>query len=204
MSEAGKLCGVCGQLRPLSEFHKRTTSPDGRAPWCKACVADYDRARYQANREAAVERAKRWTSANRSRRAEISRRWYANNKESAARAVKRWNVENREQSRAIKLVGEQRRRARKLSAYREEWTTTDILERAGWQCQVPKCICPTGRAIDPGAKVRWRGTADHVVPLSRGGDDAPHNLRAAHQACNSSKNRSLDGERYPDQGDPSN
>jgi 5-methylcytosine-specific restriction endonuclease McrA len=27
-------------------------------------------------------------------------------------------------------------------------------------------------------------TADHLIPISRGGTDSPHNLRAAHRRCN--------------------
>jgi 5-methylcytosine-specific restriction endonuclease McrA len=51
--------------------------------------------------------------------------------------------------------------------------------------------------IDPSAEYRWRGTVDHIVPISRGGDDAPKNLRAAHQTCNSAKRAWLDHEAFP-------
>jgi 5-methylcytosine-specific restriction endonuclease McrA len=164
---------------------------------CKTCVADYDRARYFANSEAAIERARIWQEANRDRKAEISRRWAAGNRESAKEAVRRWNAANPDRVRKIKRDAQQRRRARQEGAYREEWTTTDILERDGWECQVPDCRCPDGRAIRPAAEYRWRGTVDHIVPLSRDGQDVVSNLRAAHQTCNSAKRAWLDHEVGP-------
>ena len=108
--------------------------------------------------------------------------------------MRRWNAANPERVRKIKRDAQQRRRALQEGAQREEWTTTDILERDGWECQIPDCRCPDGRAIDPAAEYRWRGTVDHIVPLSRGGDDVASNLRAAHQTCNSAKRAWLDDE----------
>ena len=189
-----KQCPRCNQVKPRSAFHKRSRAKDGLALWCKTCVAEYGRARYQANPDAAVERARLWQQANRERKAVISRRWAARNRESASEAVRRWNAANPDRARKIKRDAQQRRRALQEGAHREEWTTTDILERDGWECQVPDCCCPDGRAIDPSAEYRWRGTVDHVIPLSRGGDDVPANLRAAHQTCNSAKRAWLDHE----------
>lgn len=28
-------------------------------------------------------------------------------------------------------------------------TDEQIYDRDGWQCQLPECLCPDGRAIDP-------------------------------------------------------
>jgi 5-methylcytosine-specific restriction endonuclease McrA len=158
---------------------------DGLALWCKACVSDYDRTRYLNNPAPARARARVWGKDNPKRRAVISRRWAAGNREQAADAVKRWNEKNPERSRKIKRDAQQRRRALQAGAYREEYTSAEILERDSWLCQMPECRCPDGRTIDPKAPYPWRATIDHVVPISEGGDDAPHNLRAAHQTCNS-------------------
>ena len=158
-------------------------------------MSEYGKARYAANPVATRRRAKAWAEENRERRRSISRGYYARNKDKAAAAVKRWREANRERSRATNLRAEQARRANKLGVERtEEWTTKGILDRDAWTCRAPRCLCPDGRAIRPDAPVRWRGTADHVVPLSRGGSDSPDNLRASHQACNSAKNNALDDE----------
>ena len=36
-----KQCGKCFKIKPLSEFHLRTRSPDGLALMCKPCKVDY-------------------------------------------------------------------------------------------------------------------------------------------------------------------
>jgi 5-methylcytosine-specific restriction endonuclease McrA len=59
-------------------------------------------------------------------------------------------------------------------------TDAEILDRDDWVCW----LCEL--AIDP--ELHWPDGAsrsvDHVVPLSRGGDDTAANKRAAHLRCN--------------------
>lgn len=64
-----------------------------------------------------------------------------------------------------------------------------VYERDGWQCQMPRCLCPAGRAIDPalrGTDDPWAPSVDHVVLRSAGGPSSNENLRAAHRQCNMS------------------
>jgi len=42
-----KPCTKCGVIRPLSQFQKRTASPDGLTWICKPCLKAYDAYRYQ-------------------------------------------------------------------------------------------------------------------------------------------------------------
>lgn len=43
-----KLCSGCGQVNPLSEFHKNKARKDGVNSRCKPCRAILDHARYEA------------------------------------------------------------------------------------------------------------------------------------------------------------
>lgn len=64
-----------------------------------------------------------------------------------------------------------------------------VYERDGWQCQMPRCLCPSGRAIDPGLRGTydpWAPSIDHVVWRSMRGSNRLENLRAAHRQCNMS------------------
>jgi 5-methylcytosine-specific restriction endonuclease McrA len=62
-----------------------------------------------------------------------------------------------------------------------------VYHRAGWQCEMPECLCPDGRAIDRsirGTNTMWSPTVDHIIPVAAGGADKLSNYRAAHQRCN--------------------
>lgn len=78
--------------------------------------------------------------------------------------------------------------ARRRRVRGETWdgvTDREILDRDAWECQMPTCVRPEGRAIpqvrhpDP-----WSPSMDHVLPLVHGGADTALNKRAAHLRCN--------------------
>lgn len=69
--------------------------------------------------------------------------------------------------------------------------TLRVLRRDRWQCRMPACLCPDGRAIRrrraAGQNDPWAPTADHIIPRSLGGPDTMGNLRAAHRHCNNAR-----------------
>jgi hypothetical protein len=50
-------CGRCGRARPIEEFSWRQKG-NKRHPYCKPCMAEYNRAHYLANRQAYIDRAR--------------------------------------------------------------------------------------------------------------------------------------------------
>jgi 5-methylcytosine-specific restriction endonuclease McrA len=67
-----------------------------------------------------------------------------------------------------------------------------VYRRDRWQCQVPECLHPDGRAINPrlrGKDDPWAPSVDHVIPQVGGGADSMENLRAAHRWCNQARER---------------
>jgi hypothetical protein len=52
-----KLCGKCGQVKPVSEFHR--WKRDGHQTWCKVCRRAYDRAYHQKNKARRLDQKKR-------------------------------------------------------------------------------------------------------------------------------------------------
>ena len=69
-----KSCRICGDLKPLTEFHRASTAKDGYRGECKACFREISRARYQANPDAAIERVRRWQRENPDRYRENQKR----------------------------------------------------------------------------------------------------------------------------------
>lgn len=84
-------------------------------------------------------------------------------------------------------------RAARVLSYRPE----DIYERDGWRCG----ICRTLIDQSLGIADAMGKTIDHIIPLSRGGIDAPSNVQAAHRWCNSMKGDRI-GEPTPLPGRP--
>jgi len=87
-------------------------------------------------------------------------------------------------------------RARKTQ-HRKTWdgvTDQQILKRDEWACQIPGCeLGPI--QVDMVHPHPLSPSIDHIVPLSRGGDDTQANKCAAHLACNVRRGNAVhDGE----------
>jgi hypothetical protein len=78
-----------------------------------------------------------------------------------------------------------------------------VYHRDRWQCRMPQCLCPAGRAIDPalrGDPGPWSPSIDHVVLLADGGPDTPDNKRAAHKRCSQADGEGSGSVRLPEPG----
>ena len=178
-----KFCTACKQHRPLSEFYKNNSSKSGFQHYCKSCVKKY-RIRYEReNREAINKRAKkpnkkyRETKKNykniQSKNHEIYRE---KNKEALKSYNRKWKKENKE-----KVANQaHRRRARKINASangnftEKQWKA--LIKKTG-----NKCLCceKSGDAI--------KLTIDHIVPISKGGENNIDNIQPLCLSCNASK-----------------
>lgn len=182
-----KVCRVCGEEKPLSEFHRRKGSPDGHRNDCKECNRAESREWYRQNRDEWKEHSNQYYAENRKERIAYKRRYhkqnvdahraymkkyYRKNKEAAKIARRRWAKRNPVKRRAIS----QRYTARKNGAPGRGVTAEDIeriLERDGHQC----LVCGAIEDLE----------MDHIIPLSRGGAHDPSNLQTLCRSCNSSK-----------------
>lgn len=93
-----------------------------------------------------------------------------------------WYRQNRERLAPYLKAGKHAVRLRD-GAINVRYSRDAIFERDGWVCYL--CKLPVDRTLkfpDAGSP-----TLDHVVTLSRGGDNSPDNVRLAHFFCNSTK-----------------
>lgn len=122
---------------------------------------------YLNNRESVIAKATKRNSDNPEAHRAANAKWRKNNPSYTTE----WHRKNKDKSRAIA----RNRRARKNMAAgafsAKEWS--DIVEAYGNLCA--KC--------GSGSKV----TADHIVPLSRGGSNLIGNIQPLCRACNASK-----------------
>lgn len=90
-------------------------------------------------------------------------------------------------------VAASRRRRLRIAATFDGVTDAEIFERDRWMCWLcRKRIGKSFRYPHPRS-----ASIDHVLPLSRGGDDTALNKRAAHLFCNMSRHDGRPGEQMP-------
>ena len=56
-----KRCSKCGEVKPLTEFHKNRSARDGLDHWCKSCKKESMREYCEKNRELVLKRHRRYT-----------------------------------------------------------------------------------------------------------------------------------------------
>lgn len=169
-----KRCSSCGEVKPVSAFHKSPRGLYGVHSQCINCrrtrrdsdeyrdqKREYDRRRYESMRTEWNERTAAWYAANSERHKVLRDRWKAAHPE---------------------LLREYDRRR-----YERERVTSEgpidyafILDREDYRCY----LC--GEEVDP-----ENFHFDHVIPLSKGGPNTVDNIRVAHPKCNLRKGRKL-------------
>lgn len=203
-----KMCRRCGEEKPLADYHRKKSAPDGCQPYCKACnssvAAKMKRARVEANpnvREKYREYAAASYAANRAERLAYSAAWRAANPEQIKASQKRYWVENRD----ARLAGLKRYRDSnpvKRAAEFERWRKANPeLEKARMARRRARRVSVPCVNFTPGqmtARFAFFGfrcwmcsapatQADHVKPISRGGSHMLANLRPSCASCNARK-----------------
>lgn len=221
-----KACSRCKVVQPLSEFHRRAVSSDGRTSKCKGCSVEERRAYCATNPEKIAAYGAKWRKRNpdylRQWRAEnpelnreYSRQWALKHPEQIAAAKRAWWEANRERL-AERLRTDPDVRARRLAsfaAYRERHR--EVLTERQRRRRVDRLgltvadvdldalwdgrcgLC--GRSLD--RELRWPDpqskSIDNIIPLVHGGTHEAHNLTWAHLFCNLSKGARLPAEAAP-------
>lgn len=75
------------------------------------------------------------------------------------------------------------RRALLASVESDDYRPSQIFERDNWTCQL--CAMPVDESLS--WPHRFSASVDHIIPLSKGGNDTLSNVQLAHLTCNISK-----------------
>lgn len=111
-------------------------------------------------------------------------KYYAANKERYQENFHKWQINNRDKRRAIR----RRERAKAAGVLTDNWTDEQLIATYGTDCY----IC--NEAIDFDAPKKGLGSEksfwpDHIIPMSKGGDNVIANVRPCHRKCNENKGR---------------
>ena len=117
-----------------------------------------------------------------------AKRWKENNpghkKKHYPESAKKWKENNKEKHREHCRKSDRKRR----SVYSEPYQELQVIEKYGKYCY----ICNNEIDFDAPRKVGTKGWEmglhiDHVLPLSKGGEDTIKNVRPSHALCNLQK-----------------
>ena len=107
-----KKCRTCGVVKPLTEFHKCKSSPDGHVVKCKACCKAYQSKYFVKTKEKRKEYAAQYYKENQEAIQSRTEQYARDNREKAKSYKAKWKKENRG---AVNAIGA-KRRAQKLQA----------------------------------------------------------------------------------------
>jgi 5-methylcytosine-specific restriction endonuclease McrA len=213
-----KTCTQCGELKLLTEYYKRAASVDGLKPTCKSCSFTWAKTYYEVNSDLKKEYDKKYYEENKESIAAAAKKYYEKNKEALIAYKKDYHQKNKEaynersrmryqenkealkpykseyakNNRAMYNEAKRRRRARMLGNGVEVYTELQVLETYGTDCHIcnrPVDMSAPRRSGDPGWETGLH--IDHVIPISRGGQDSLANVRPSHGVCNLKKHANL-------------
>lgn len=176
--------GGCVECARVSRLKYRLNNPDKVKASTAAYLAKqgrrpgsdgYHAERYLANREKAIENAKRWRKENAARAKDMAKAWYDRNAEKLRAAARAWAKANPES----RKVSKQNRRARKRQS---GGILSKGLASRLFRLQKGKCPCcglPLGRDYH----------LDHKMPLALGGSNTDDNMQLLRSKCNLQKSK---------------
>jgi 5-methylcytosine-specific restriction endonuclease McrA len=187
--EPGKICTKCKEWRPVTRYIKRIISRDGYDSICNECrnaasrqwrannkdrVAELNRQFYETNRAERLEYHRQYRQENKSRIKQLMNKFRRERPDYHRNYMRQWAQANPAKIQAY----DHARRAFKMGLSdtfsAEEWK--DLKARYNYTCL--RC----GRQ-EPEIKL----TADHVVPISKGGAGTINNIQPLCKPCNSAK-----------------
>ena len=164
-----KTCKRCNQAVAISNFYKHATNKDGLMGVCKACHNSRCRDNERANKEGRARYWAKYYKANQIKMRERSRRYKHNNPEKVKAAYSAWRKQDPERDKKKHAA---RRSA--MMGVRSFYVSSKELARLR---AMPCFYCGANSPSH----------IDHVVPLSKGGNNSIGNYLPACKRCNSSK-----------------
>ena len=184
-----KTCRKCLDSQELSNFYKQKWCELGVQNYCKTCVKEIRKQNYLMDPAPIKARAAKWNKEHK----DILKVKYRPQK---LKQMKQWADKNREHKRAVDRANYHRNPDRyKLAALNRKLKKTGATWPVGWKCTIEwwnnlKMQYNNSCAycfIDCSLTKLGKPTMEHVIPLSRGGLHAAHNIVPACSNCNDSK-----------------
>ena len=181
-----KKCTKCGEVKPLSEFHKNKRNKDGAYSYCKLCsneavrkwqaehpeyAREYWRKWYAENREKVREKYRKWYAENLEQQRERERKRRAEHPEQVRENYRKWNINNPEKVLENNRTYRARKKGNGGKITAKEWL---------WLKEFYDFTCLACERKEPEIEL----TLDHVIPLKLGGKNSIDNAQPLCRSCN--------------------
>lgn len=160
-----KTCIKCGELKPLSHFHKKKDSKNGHMSACKVCKAEYNQKYYQENAEVIKESRRKYRQENAEVMRERDRKYRQENPEVIRERQQKWYQKNAE-------VGKEYRRKydkenpEKVSALNAKRRAAKRQAVPSWHEQDKERIKELyQKRLNKTRKTGIEHHVDHIIPL---------------------------------------
>ncbi len=178
-----KRCTVCKRMKPVSEFYRDRSRPDGLYTKCKECHSKIVKKWQTKNADHFLRVHRRWRKANSEKEREYIKKYCASHLQAIHERAKKcrerhpgtsrnWRRNNKDKVRNYELTRRARQARNGGNMTPDEWNA--VLEFYGH-----RCLC-CGR---DDVKL----TIDHVLPIFLGGAHTVENVQPLCGPCNSSK-----------------
>jgi len=144
-----KECRVCGDAKPVTEYHKNSRAIDGLFSDCKKCRKNKAAKYYKENKQKILQQNKQWSNKNKGRHKFLQARWEQDNKE-VRRIKSNKNAKERYKKNPHKICEYvSRRHAKKIKAtrpkksalYNPDQAYIPRIERKEWEAVGVIGIC---------------------------------------------------------------
>lgn len=196
-----KQCRKCKETKPLSEFYY-VKYRDSLHSQCKSCKSEYRKEYRNKNKEWATEQNRKYYAKNKEKESKRVREWQEKNRDRYNQTVKRWAAKHKKEKshydthyyqknkeRIIKRINayqesnpvDPKRQAENSQRRRARVRNNGVYKISNKFLQKiyssPCAGCGTLKDI----------SADHIIPIARGGRHSEGNLQSLCRSCNSSK-----------------
>ena len=163
-----KTCPNCGNS---GTFYKDKSKKDGLSSWCKSCSNKRSKKWRDDNPGKAKKHLQEWQIKNPGKRKKYDKKYWENNREQINKRISEWAKSNPEKRRL-----HAKNRKYQIKGSRGNISIYQWKELCGKYNN--RCLC-CGK--------QTKLTIDHIIPISRGGDNCISNIQPLCNSCNASK-----------------
>ena len=194
-----KTCTGCKETKTLDLFYKNRCASDGYSNQCKDCMKKWSKKWHNENKERHAEHSRKWAQENpewvKKYTKEHRHSFYVKSKEKVLAKAKEWKKDNKERYdawckpyQAAYIKNHYANNLDKYQAYRQNRRVRVMNAEGSFTAKEWRDLCEkyNNRCLCCG-RDDVSMTADHIVPLSKGGSNYISNIQPLCLSCNMKK-----------------